>query len=404
MSSVRVHGLGDFLAFPVDVMDRIAECVTEHGVGHALSLASVSKSMNEATWPAFRELLYGIDDAPSPSRFPAIHELWDPHFFKNKKVVRVVVRDRLPNTAARVVSPNERFRPGVMTACLDWKDVAGFLGRRPGIDVVLLDACMYRWNGHAYLQEHAVVLALAHIRMRLVRYPCELFSVLPGRADPGSVLPCRTTRDGGAYDERVQRLLAANGNSLFVDGPKSYLFGEGASRGAYLSLPLSAVAKAKRMRFLFTNRPALPPRYLATGDDTTVHLYGDAGKVFAESGVVLNPRVPVIVYGAGPRWDIDLDTWPARSPVFVAGDATVRFSGGVVHSLKDGGKQPRFCVEDGIKNSEGACEACVVDWETSAEVSVSRNSTRTVTRKSWRECPVSLALWKRVPFVLTHGS
>eukprot|EP00899_Mesostigma_viride_P022392 jgi/Mesvir1/3337/Mv03692-RA.1 len=301
-SDASDSGMGDFAALPPDVLNMITERVADHGVGHALALASVSKSMHAATWPALREMLYTLDEGPRSARFPAIHRLWDQDFFKGKKIVRIVVRDKRPNDATFTVHHDERYarHAGVMTVTLHWDQVAGFLSRHPGIDVVLLEGDMYKIYNHVYMQEHAVVLALLHIRRHLARYPCDLFSVLFDRVDPNVVAPCRTTRTSDEFAE--------------TDPP--VLHGTSGSSGGYLS----------------------------TGTDTTLHFYCDAAKVFAESGVVVDPAVPIVLYSTSMRWNLHLSDLPTRSPVLVVGDISVHLSQGVVHALDDHGKTPRFQI------------------------------------------------------------
>eukprot|EP00899_Mesostigma_viride_P020375 jgi/Mesvir1/28339/Mv11603-RA.1 len=363
-SDASDSGMGDFAALPPDVLNMITERVADHGVGHALALASVSKSMHAATWPALREMLYTLDEGPRSARFPAIHRLWDQDFFKGKKIVRIVVRDKRPNDATFTVHHDERYarHAGVMTVTLHWDQVAGFLSRHPGIDVVLLEGDMYKIYNHVYMQEHAVVLALLHIRRHLARYPCDLFSVLFDRVDPNVVAPCRTTRTSDEFAETVRDLLAANGHSFCVEGPRSFLFGEGVSHGFYLSSVLSVVANAKRIRRCFTGRPDRPAGYLSTGTDTTLHFYCDAAKVFVESGVVVDPAVPIVLYSTSMRWNLHLSDLPTRSPVLVVGDISVHLSQGVVHALDDHGKTPRFQIVGAGGGETPVSPTRIVEW------------------------------------------
>eukprot|EP00899_Mesostigma_viride_P006701 jgi/Mesvir1/16031/Mv08327-RA.1 len=309
-SDASDSGMGDFAALPPDVLNMITERVADHGVGHALALAS--------------------------------------DFFKGKKIVRIVVRDKRPNDATFTVHHDERH---------------------------------------------------------LARYPCDLFSVLFDRVDPNVVAPCRTTRTSDEFAETVRDLLAANGHSFCVEGPRSFLFGEGVSHGFYLSSVLSVVVNAKRIRRCFTGRPDRPARYLSTGTDTTLHFYCDAAKVFVESGVVVDPAVPIVLYSTSMRWNLHLSDLPTRSPVLVVGDISVHLSQGVVHALDDHGKTPRFQIV-GAGGGETSCVSPtrIVEWDTTCDVSVARDAARAVTKSSWDADETAKGLRRRIPFVFVRGT
>eukprot|EP00899_Mesostigma_viride_P009240 jgi/Mesvir1/18317/Mv18470-RA.1 len=225
------ESLGQFDRLTPDVRRIIYEQVVQTNRGDAAMLGLASKSMLMDIWPTLKQQMF---PAP-PALFDLVHDDWKPKYdSKGKTAVRFVVHDkRHKDFGGQFPATDRGFSESgvpvkVATVVIDWKSVVPFLKWRPGIDILIFDsACVEKPGFGIYYMEHAVFLALAHMRRWLGSYPCEMLFAFPAHKNESFQCNRFRLRNGDAFYQSFTNLMTSNNGVLFPDGAKLVRIGEG---------------------------------------------------------------------------------------------------------------------------------------------------------------------------------
>eukprot|EP00899_Mesostigma_viride_P003198 jgi/Mesvir1/1287/Mv03755-RA.1 len=116
--------------------------------------------------------------------------------------------------------------PGVMTAFLDYREVKGFLLRRPFFDIVVLDPAIFLKNGEFKAFDYAVLATVIHLDRWKVEYKCTLFAVMRRQGYLGHYPGSRATRTNRCMELARQWIFASRGR-VEIRGARNVVLGSG---------------------------------------------------------------------------------------------------------------------------------------------------------------------------------
>eukprot|EP00899_Mesostigma_viride_P023806 jgi/Mesvir1/460/Mv11338-RA.1 len=221
------------------------------GPADSLLFMMTSKTIWEDSWPAYKNAFYSASSRTDldtllvhPRYMALLHDTKAP-LMNNRTICRICVFDKDHEIAGdgswrgpagepcagRVDVESSNIPlivdgPGVMTAFLDYREVKGFLLRRPFFDIVVLDPAIFLKNGEFKAFDYAVLATVIHLDRWKVEYKCTLFAVMRRQGYLGHYPGSRATRTNRCM-ELVRQWIFASRGRVEIRGARNVVLGSG---------------------------------------------------------------------------------------------------------------------------------------------------------------------------------